>query len=203
MTSDPLNLLQQLSLRAGSATAAGRSGGAAAQAGVESASFAELLEQVRAGVIGSGRTVGVATGSEIELSEDVAKRLSAAADKAEAAGIRQALVILDDRKLVLDVATREVRASDALDTAGPVTGSAGILAGIDGVIDLTERQATRISSLVGPIGAGSNTLERAESGRHKPLGPPGGPVSSASLSALLSRLEAGPSAGAGSLWRAG
>jgi len=98
---------------------------------VEGTPFAELLEQAERGEISSNRRVSAASGSGIELSDAESTALSAAADRAEAAGIRTALVMLDDRSVVLDVANRSV--------TGKAEFTRGIMPGIDGVINLSTK----------------------------------------------------------------
>lgn len=102
---------------------ASRPGG---EARIDNAEFAQLLEKARSGELTSGRMVSVDPGAGIELDETDLARLSLVADKAEAAGMRRALVEIDGRSLILDVQTRTI-VRDA-------SSGDGVIAGIDGVI---------------------------------------------------------------------
>jgi hypothetical protein len=78
------------------------------QTPVEGRSFENLLREAGSGAIDSGRAVaqGPATGAELEPRQ--LERLAAVADLAEASGARRALVMIDGRGLVLDVAGRRL-----------------------------------------------------------------------------------------------
>lgn len=93
---------------------------------IEGAGFADLLKQAEQGKISSRRAVSVEHGAGIELSDADKLALSEAADRAEAAGLRKALVYLDDKALVLDVQTRNI--------IGKADITSGVLTGIDGVV---------------------------------------------------------------------
>lgn len=101
--------------------------------------FEELLRQARAGEIETGAPVSVARGAGVELSADQLARLSAAADKLEAAGATRALVLMDGRALVLDVATRTVAGVMPMDPGRPVVG-------VDAVLRLSDAPASAPSA---------------------------------------------------------
>jgi hypothetical protein len=78
------------------------------KAPIESQSFEQLLGRARAGAIHSGRQVQVAAELQPPLDAAQLERLSDAADQAEAIGATRALLLLDGRALVLDVANRTI-----------------------------------------------------------------------------------------------
>lgn len=127
MTIDTAQMLRQLGL-AGAANA--RSTGAAptAPARTDEAAFAELLNRARDGTLQSSRPIEVDIGAGVKLSDEQLARLSLAADRAEAAGLRTALVLIDDQRLIMDVHQRTI--------IGAAKPEQGVLEGIDGVIDL-------------------------------------------------------------------
>lgn len=98
------------------------------RATIAGASFDDLLRRADLGAISSGLRVKVDKEAGVELSEAEVAALSAAADRAAAAGMRRALVMLDGKSVVLDVGSRTV--------TGKAEFSGGVLAGIDGVINL-------------------------------------------------------------------
>jgi len=110
MPIDPLQLLKQLepAIRPGGASGTERSG----RVPLEQQSFAEMLQLVSRGGVSSGRavTVGPEVAKAKELDEDQLARLAAAADLAEASGVRRAVMLMDGRGLIMDVAAREVTA---------------------------------------------------------------------------------------------
>ncbi len=114
-----------------------RTGGAeelaprAGQGTIEGAAFTELLKQAENGDLSSHRRVSVENGAGVVLNEAQALAVSAAADRAEAAGVRRALVMLDDQALVLDVTTRSI--------VGKAEFSRGVMNGIDGVVKISSR----------------------------------------------------------------
>ncbi len=123
MTTDASLFLRQLGQAAPAARVAGAPQGPAVQAG----EFADLLQSARDGTLVSNRPVTVAQNAKLTLSDDQLARLSLAADRAEASGLRRALVTIDEQRVVLDVQNRTVE---------PATSENGVLEGIDGVIDL-------------------------------------------------------------------
>lgn len=88
--------------------------------------FERLLAGARRGEGATGLAVANPRGAGVTLSAGQLQRLSAAADKAEAAGVTQALVLIDGQALRLDVQGRRVLG--AADTA------AAVVTGIDGVV---------------------------------------------------------------------
>lgn len=95
--------------------------------------FASLLAQAQSGTLRSGAPVTVAPDANLTLSDDQLAKLSIAADKAEAAGVRTALVLMGDQQFVLDVAAREI--------VGLADASAGVVPNVDGVINLNAQPA--------------------------------------------------------------
>ena len=108
MTIDPSHLLKKLEPAVRPAGAPGARH--VPQAPLEQQSFDELLQLVSTGSISSGRPVslGASLPDEEELDEAALRRLAAAADLAEASGARRAVMLLDGRGLVMDVASRAV-----------------------------------------------------------------------------------------------
>jgi hypothetical protein len=80
----------------------------AAQPLFESRAFDELLEQAFSGQIHSGQPVQCACELESPLTAAQLQRLADAADRAEASGAQRALMMLDGRGFVLDVAARNI-----------------------------------------------------------------------------------------------
>lgn len=117
MTTSPAEMLRMLASGV-------RPDGALARGGstpVEGQAFAELLAGVRSGKVTSGREVTVSGGADVSLTPDQMQRLSVAADAAEARGVARLLAVVDDKAVVLDVASRTIEAqvswpSDALQT---------------------------------------------------------------------------------------
>lgn len=94
--------------------------------------FASLLKQAQSGQLASGREVTIAKGAGVNLSDDQIKRISAAADLAEAQGATRALVMIDGMTLKLDVSMREVTGTADLKKST-------VLTGIDAVIDVPSK----------------------------------------------------------------
>ncbi len=126
MTIDPTQLLRQLGQtgRAGAIQGAGAGQGQKAHA----SEFADLLGRARDGTLASNKPVSIEEGSGVKLTDEQLARLSLAADRAEAAGLRRALVTIDDQRIILDVQERKI--------VGQARAESGVLEGIDGVIDL-------------------------------------------------------------------
>lgn len=111
--------------------------------------FAELLRKAQAGELSSARPVTLSSDASkagVQLNSEQLAVLSAAADQAETAGVRTALVLIGGQMLKLDVGNRTI--------VGPAEQSGGVLAGFDGVINLSDQP------LSGPTG-----------GRSAPQGP--------------------------------
>lgn len=115
--------------------------GAASLAGTD---FAAVLDAAGSRVTPSGRTVSVAKEAGVNLSAEQIARLSAAADRAEAAGAKRAVVLIDGQTLQLDVLAREITAKVDL--------SAGVATGVDAVLAVPAGDA---AAAVLPPGAGS------------------------------------------------
>ena len=131
MSADSTDLLRLLGAGAGNVGGVSkvRAVGNPLEAGeLDSAAFAKLLEQAEAGQVSSGIAVTIGKDAGVSLSEADLQKLAVAADKAEAAGIRQALVLTGSQALVLDVHTRTI--------VGKASIKDGVVGGIDGVIRL-------------------------------------------------------------------
>jgi hypothetical protein len=120
MTSDPNILLKQLEPAVRPAYAGAHKATPAAP--LEQRPFDELLALASQGLVDSGRSVSVDYAAAEALTGDELSRLSAAADVAEAAGARKALLLMDGRGLVLDVPTRTLSAELSADESSRVTG---------------------------------------------------------------------------------
>lgn len=130
MTAQAADLLKALGSRAVPGLAPVSSlASAAAQTRLGGLDFARMLEQARGGSLASGRQVTLGKGAGVELTDDQIKRISVAADIAEAQGATRALVMIDGMAIKLDVSMREV--TGAVDMK-----KAGVLTGIDAVIDV-------------------------------------------------------------------
>ncbi len=85
---------------------------------LEQQPFDELLASAKAGRLASGRAISTAHEGE-PISPQQLQRLAIAADRAESSGAQRAVLLLDGRALLLDVATRtvsmELSASSALE----------------------------------------------------------------------------------------
>ena len=116
MTIDPTQLLRQLepAVRPVYASAPLHAG----RAPFEGKTFDQLLAEARGGEVTSGRAVEVAYEPAVPFTEGQLDRVNGSADLAEASGAKRALVLLDGRGLVLDVATR--RLTGELDTGARV-----------------------------------------------------------------------------------
>jgi hypothetical protein len=90
--------------------------------GLADAGFSDLLTMVASGRIRSDRAVQVGPAAALDppLAERQLDRLAAAADEAEAAGARRAIMLIDGRGLVLDVAERRID-GEATPGSGPLT----------------------------------------------------------------------------------
>ncbi|MHC4219388.1 MAG: hypothetical protein ACYSU7_13160 [Planctomycetota bacterium] len=120
MTIDPTILLKQLEPAVGPAYARTSSAGPATP--LEQQPFDELLAQAQQGRIESGRTVMTQYAAAEPFTGEELTRLSAAADLAEASGAKRALLLMNGRGLVLDVATRSLSGELAADTSSRMVG---------------------------------------------------------------------------------
>jgi len=75
----------------------------------EARAFDDLLTLVARQGMATGRPVSIDPGLDLDLDEPALERLGAAADTAEAAGFRNALILDDGRALALDVTQRLIR----------------------------------------------------------------------------------------------
>lgn len=89
-----------------------------ARATFESQSFGELLALAKSGGIESGRDIQLSFDAQPPLEPAQLERLAQAADRAEASGAQQALMMIDGRTFVLDVENRTLTAE--LSHASPV-----------------------------------------------------------------------------------
>lgn len=127
MTMDPTELLRQLG-QTGRASATHGAAPTPAGHSAQRSEFADLLSRARDGTLSSNKPVSIEEGVGVKLTDEQLARLSLAADRAEAAGLRRALVMIDDQKVILDVQERKI--------VGHAATESGVLEGIDGVIDL-------------------------------------------------------------------
>ncbi len=127
------------SMRATSAPAAGES----------QAAFADLLRQARDGTLASTAPVTIAGDAEVSCSDEQLARLSLGADKLEAAGVRTAMVNIDGQQLILDVHARSI--------VGRASAENGVIAGIDGVLDLGDFRSGDLAATATPVGTGATT----------------------------------------------
>lgn len=104
----------------------GRIGAQPGPAGIEHADFSALLKKAQSGGMASRLPVTIEKGANVSLSEDELAGLAAVADRAEAAGVRSAVVMFPDKAILLDVHTRSVK--------GAADITSDVLAGVDGVI---------------------------------------------------------------------
>ncbi|MHC4766074.1 MAG: hypothetical protein ACYTF2_13305 [Planctomycetota bacterium] len=120
MTTDPNILLRQLEPAVRPAYGGARHADPAAP--LEHRPFEALLAQASHGLVESGRSVSVEYAAAEPLTGEELSRLSTAADRAEAAGARKALLLMDGRGFVLDVAARTLSAELSAGASSPVTG---------------------------------------------------------------------------------
>lgn len=127
MNANPADLLRLLSSRGARTEAAVAEGvkEVAPASETERAAFGNALARVEGGDLSSGRSVTVERDAGVELSESQLFRLAHAADRAEEAGIHNALVLIDGMALVMEVHSRRVTERADLGSA--------VLTGIDGV----------------------------------------------------------------------
>ena len=121
--------------------------GARPNAALESQSFDRLLSLASKGAIHSGRQVSVQFDAVPPLAAAQLERLAAAADQAQAAGAKHALMLIDGRGFVLDVQTRTLTAELSND---PASRSANI----DAAIFVPGADQGRLDDALGPPGSG-------------------------------------------------
>lgn len=117
----PLGLIQMLGSAAASVLRPQPS------ASTEGVSFEEMLELARSGKMSSGQGVSIGPGVGVELTAEQADRLSAAADRALAAGATDVIVMLDGMALRLDVQNRQITELVNLKDHGELLSVDGIL----------------------------------------------------------------------------
>jgi len=88
----------------------------------ETQTFEQLLSLASRGQVSSGRQIETATDLQPPLDPAQLERLAVAADQAEAAGSKRALMMIDGRGVVLDVHSRTIVGELNADTAQPITG---------------------------------------------------------------------------------
>jgi len=142
----------------------GAPGQASSAPAVGPGSFADLLKQAQDGSLVSKLPVTIGPDAGVKLDDNQLARVSLAADKLEAAGVKTALVNIDGQKLILDVHSRQI--------TGAAGDASGIVAGVDGAVDLGDQRA---AGAAGTTGLPSIT-------------PPGGLASNQSLMNLLAEL---------------
>lgn len=170
MTTDPIQLLRSLALGSRGAPQAQQAQSA------DSTDFAELLRQAQAGEISSKLPVTIDPDVDVEISDEDLAKLSLAADKAEASGLRTALVIADGKRLILDVQQRRI--------TSVASGDSGIVGGVDGIIDLSARAPEQARGIFGPL-----VLPGSESPAPRPKSVPSSRTDNASVLNLLSQLR--------------
>jgi hypothetical protein len=126
MTGTPLDLLPLV--RAGAGLLSGARA-KAAPAHAEGESFADLLKKAESGQLSSGREVTIGEGVDVKLGREQLAGLAAAADRAEASGALNVMVLIDGMALKLDVQNRSITAKADL-AAGQV------LTGVDAVVSI-------------------------------------------------------------------
>jgi len=129
---------------------------AARATGAPGADFSALLEQAKAGTLSSGRTVKIARGAGVSLSEDQIARVSAAADRAESQGATNALIMIDGLALKVDLTMREITGQADL-TGG------GVLTGFDAVVSAPKAGRNPAAAPLPSAGAGWGNASLLES----------------------------------------
>lgn len=172
MAADPVQLLRSLS---GVAPARPSLDVAAGRDAVAGPAFADLLAKAKSGTLASDRPVTIDPISDLTLSDEQSARLAAAADRLEAAGVRNALVVLDGKKLILDVHQRQVTPAQ----------DANLIDGIDGVLDLSTSPAASPIGLFGPLVRADAASSPAARGARSPSSVPIAPSENPAIARLL------------------
>lgn len=123
MTGTPLDLL---SLVGAGARLLGLGRGGEAKSAESGVDFAKALESAQSGELASGRVVVSGPELGVDLSEDQLRRLSHAADVAEAQGAKTAAVLMDGMVIRLDIESRTALESE------PAHGA--LMGGVDTVL---------------------------------------------------------------------
>lgn len=109
------------------------------------ADFQNLLKQAKQGLVRSDLPVSIAKNASVELSPEQTERLAQAADRAAAAGLTSALVVIDGQTLTLDVQTRTI--------TGKFDAAPARVAHFDGVVTVpSPEQEAQIAVLQLPHG---------------------------------------------------
>lgn len=122
-------------------------GGSKPQAALESQSFDQLLSMAARGTVHSGRQVELGLEPTPPLSASQLERLASAADQAEAAGAKHALMLIDGRGFVLDVANRKL-------TAELSNASGAAVQGVDAALFVPNDHDALLGELLKPPGSG-------------------------------------------------
>jgi len=103
---------------------------------VDQAAFAALLQQARAGALGSGRPVLVGPEAQLvrPLREQERAQLAQALDAAQAAGARRLLALLGERPMLLDVESRQLVRELRSVAGGPAVDD--LVTGLDAAVAL-------------------------------------------------------------------
>lgn len=126
MTGTPLDLISLVRIGSGLLSPA-KAKVPPAQA--DGASFADLLRKAEQGQLSSGREVAVGKGVDLKLEHGQIAQLSAIADRAEASGALNVMVLMDGKALKLDVQNRTITAASA---AAP----GQVMTGVDAVVSI-------------------------------------------------------------------
>ena len=142
-------------------------------------SFADLLSDVKSGMLSSGRPVTVGPHADCDLTETQLERLAVVADAAEAAGATRVAAMIDGQVVTLDVLNRVVESAEARQ-GGAVT------TGIDGFVLVPQDVGSGMAQLFGGLtGAAKATDGQAPAGL--------GLIRNRSVAELLSGLSSGSS----------
>lgn len=124
-------------------------GSSRADAGIENASFAELLERAGRGTLRAPEPVRIEPGSGVTLSEEQLARVSEAARRLEASGASRGLILIDDMALEFDVLTRTITGLADL-------GDASAVVNIDGVVRAEASEDGQTASASAPASLAMN-----------------------------------------------
>jgi hypothetical protein len=116
-------------------------------AGIEHADFSAMLKKAQTGAIASQLPVTIESGANVALTDEELAGLSLVADRAEAAGVRTALVMFPDKSVVLDVHTRQVKSAADVNS--------DVLTGVDGVVRIPAAGPAGATGVVPTLPAGA------------------------------------------------
>jgi hypothetical protein len=170
MVVDPIQLLKQLepAVRPVAAPGAKRD----PNAPLERQSFDELLAMVSRGAVSSGRSIDVRDDANLRepLDRDALDRLAAAADKAEAAGAQRAVMLIDGRGLVMDIAGRAITNElDAVRSRDPILIDAAVYVPREHELEKTMRLSPPMAGLIRPGAAASSNDAAETAARTEPI----------------------------------